>query len=315
MNKPVISQDYQSWIKDLKLKIRNVQIKVAVKINTELLYFYWELGADIVKKQAASTWGDKFLSQLSQDLLSEFPGIKGFSKRNLELIRQWFCFWSESFSITKQLVSQLPQTPKIEWIIDQITQIPWGHNIAIMSKCNNTDEALFYIQNTSMHNWSRSVLVHQIESNLFEREGKAINNFSIALPKPQSDLAKQALKDPYVFDFMTMTSNYNERDLEKGLVDHITHFLLELGAGFAYVGKQVPVQVGSKAYFIDLLFYHTTLHCYIVIELKAVEFEPEHAGKLNFYIKTVDSQLRKEGDQPTIGFLLYKSKDKLVVEY
>ncbi len=171
------------------------------------------------------------------------------------------------------------------------------------------------MQNILVYNWSRSVLVHQIESGLYQREGKSINNFAVTLPKPQSDLARETLKDPYIFDFLGMTKEYNERDLERGLINHITNFLLELGSGFAFVGRQVQIQVGEKVFFIDLLFYHARLHCYVVVELKTVDFEPEHTGKLNLYIKVVDSQLRKEGDQPTIGMLLCKSKDKLVAEY
>jgi len=171
------------------------------------------------------------------------------------------------------------------------------------------------VQNTIAYGWSRSVLVHQIESGLFQREGNSVNNFALTLPAPQSELAKQTIKDPYIFDFLSMTKEYIERDLELGLIEHITHFLLELGAGFAYVGRQLPIQVGEQEFFLDLLFYHTQLHCFVVIELKTGDFQPEHAGKLNFYIKAVDTLLRKEGDQPTIGILLCKKKDKLVAEY
>jgi predicted nuclease of restriction endonuclease-like (RecB) superfamily len=298
----VTSKDYVNWLAELKRKIRSVQIKAAVKVNAELLNFYWELGAEIVEKQTNASWGDGFLHQLSKDLVSEFPEMKGFSLSNLKYIRQWYLFYNQNEIIGQQAVGL-------------IAKIPWGHNIAIMSRCKTIDEALYYIQNTMIHNWSRSVLVHQIESGLHQREGKSLTNFTASLPEPQSDLARQTLKDPYVFDFLVMAKDYNERDLENGLVNHITHFLLELGAGFAYIGKQVPIHVGARDFFIDLLFYHTRLHCYIVIELKAMEFEPEHTGKLNFYIKAIDSQLRKEGDQPTIGILLCKSKDKMVAEY
>ncbi len=327
MNSEVtFDQQYKSWLTDLKNKVRNAQIKAAVKVNTEILNLYWELGKDIVSKQAETKWGDGFLLQLSKDLSEEFPEMKGFSRRNLELIRQWYTFYcseSPSSPIAKQVVSQLSNMEKSQQAVGLmgqqpialITQIPWGHNIAIIAKCKNIDEALFYIQNTVAHGWSRSVLVHQIESGLFRREGNSVNNFALTLPAPQSDLAKQTIKDPYVFDFLSMTKEYNERDLELGLVQHITHFLLELGAGFAYVGKQIPIYVGEKEFFLDLLFYHTKLHCYVIVELKTGDFEPEHAGKLNFYIKAVDALIRKEGDQPTIGILLCKKKDKLVAEY
>ena len=316
-----VNIDYRAWLAEIKLRIRTVQIKAALKVNTELLSFYWELGENIVAKQSTVQWGDGFLLQLSKDLMADFPDVKGFSRRNLEIIRQWHQFYKTtdlSVQIAKQPVSQLSCTDdgvKSQQVVGQITSIPWGHNIAIIAKCKNIDEALFYVQSTQTHNWSRSVLVHQIESGLYRREGKSVNNFAVTLPKPQSDLALQTLKDPYVFDFLSMTKEYNERDLEKGLINHITHFLLELGAGFAFVGKQVQVQVGERDFFIDLLFYHVRLHCYVVVELKTVDFEPEHAGKLNFYIKAVDSQLRQEGDQPTIGILLCKNKDKLVAEY
>lgn len=310
---------YKNWLADLKSKIRSVQIKAALAVNKELLTFYWELGADIVQKQSTTNWGDSFLRQLSLDLTTEFPNIKGFSIRNLKYVRQWYLFYSSdsqtgSPAIGQQLVAQL-ENRFSQQAVGQITQIPWGHNIAIVSKCKNLEEALYYVKNTIAHNWSRSVLVHQIESGLYRREGKAVSNFANALPTPQSDLALQTLKDPYIFDFLTMSKDYDERELEKNLVEHITHFLLELGAGFAYIGRQVPIQVGERDFFIDLLFYHTRLHCYVVIELKTADFEPEHAGKLNFYIKAIDEQLRKDGDQPTIGILLCKNRDKLVAEY
>jgi predicted nuclease of restriction endonuclease-like (RecB) superfamily len=297
-------KEYKVWLADIKARVRNAQIKAALSVNIELLKLYWSIGADIVARQKNAKWGDSFLLRLSKDLMSEFPDMKGFSRRNLELIRQWYLFYNQ---IAKQAVSQLPLT--------QITQIPWGHNIAIIAKCKNIKEALYYVQNTITHNWSRNVLVHQIESALYKREGKAITNFPLTLPKPQSDLARQTLKDPYVFDFLSMSDDYNERDLEKGLTVHLTNFLLELGAGFSFIGRQVSVQVGTKEFFIDLLFYHTRLHCYIVVELKTGDFEPAYAGQLNFYIKAVDSQLRKNDDHPTIGLLLCKSREKLVAEY
>ena len=297
-----LSNDYKSWLKTLKQKVLTTQLKAAVQVNSTLLAFYWELGEDIVRRQAEANWGDGFLKQLSKDLMAEFPEIKGFSRRNLELIRQWYLFWNRSSAIAKQAVSQL-------------VQVPWGHNLTISRKCQTETEALYYIRNTIEHGWSRNVLSHQIESNLWQREGNAVSNFTATLPQVQSDLAQQTLKDPYVFDFLTLSKSYNERELEQGLVEHITQFLLELGAGFAYMGKQVHLQVGQRDFYIDLLFYHAHLHCYVVIELKAGDFEPEYAGKLNFYIKAVDEQLRKEGDAPTIGILLCKNKDKLVAEY
>ncbi len=340
MNSDLIAdKEYKAWLADIKLKVRNVQIKAALKVQTELLNFYWELGADIVAKQAHTKWGDGLIEQLSRDLMAEFPQIKGFSRSNIKYIKKWYLFYSSttlSNQIVQQAVSQLPAEQKGQQPVGQIQgaeksqqvvgqigqpvfppiiQIPWGHNIAIITKCKNIDEAFYYVQCTLAHNWSRSVLVHQIESGLYKREGKAVNNFALTLPKPQSDLATQTLKDPYIFDFLTMTKDYDERDLENALVAHVRQFLMELGAGFAYMGKQIALQVGEREFFIDLLFYHTKLHCYVVVELKAVDFEPEHAGKLNFYLKAIDSQLRTDRDQPTIGILICKKKDKIVAEY
>ena len=314
----MLDQHYSTWLTEIKSKVRAAQIKAVTRVNIELLNLYWELGADLVARQANSQWGDGFLLQLSKDLAAEFPEMKGFSNSNLKFIKQWYSFYSQASLKSQQLVSQIagqPPTHSMQQIVAQITQIPWGHNIVIISKCKQLDEALYYVQSTLSHNWSRNVLVHQIESRLYQREGKSTNNFALTLPKPQSDLARQTLKDPYIFDFLSMTSEYDERDLEKALVNHVTQFLLELGAGFAYIGRQVRLEVGESEFFIDLLFYHTRLHCYIVAELKTGKFEPEHAGKLNFYLKAVDSQLRSEHDQPTIGILICKKKDKMVAEY
>ena len=293
--------DYRQWLGELKTRFRQVQLKAAVAVNTAMLQFYWELGADMVAKQTQFAWGSGFLTQLSADLMREFPDVKGFSVRNLKYIRQWHEFW---------LDAPIGQQP-----VSQILSIPWGHNLAILAKCKQHGEALYYAQATQTFGWSRSVLVHQIESDLWQREGKAITNFVQTLPDPQSDLATQILKDPYKFDFLSLSKEHAERELETDLIAHITQFLLELGAGFAYIGRQVPLQVGEREFFLDLLFYHTRLHCHVVVELKTVDFEPGFAGKLNFYIKAVDEQLRGEGDQPTIGLLLCKSKDRLVAEY
>jgi predicted nuclease of restriction endonuclease-like (RecB) superfamily len=260
--------EYKNWLLSLKQKVRSSQLKAAVKVNVELLQLYWELGADIIRQQSEHSWGDGFLTQLSKDLSFEFPDMKGFSKRNLELIRQWYLFWLADTSIAKQAVSQ--SNDKIQ---DQLfMQIPWGQNLIIISKCKNTEDAFYYVSKSIEHGWSRSVLVHQIESGLINREGKSISNFPATLPKPMSELAQQTVKDPYIFDFLSLTSEYTERDLEISLVEHVSKFLLELGAGFAYIGRQVPLQVGDKDFIIDLLFYHIKLHCYIVIELKTTEF-------------------------------------------
>ena len=299
MNKAIKDANYLNWLGVLKQQFRQAQLKAVVKVNQELLQFYWHLGNEILINQQQAQWGEGFLTQLSQDLMAEFPEVKGFSVRNLKYIRQWRSFYA---AIGQQAVAQL-------------CQLPWGHNIAIISKSQSTKEALYYAQNALTYGWSRAVLIHQIESGLWQREGKALSNFAKTLPVAQSDLAQQSLKDPYVFDFLTLSKDYNERELEQGLVNHVTQFLLELGSGFAYMGKQVPITVGDRDFYLDLLFYHTRLHCHVVIELKITDFEPEHAGKLNFYIKAVDEQLRRSGDEPTIGLLLCKSKDRVVVEY
>ncbi|SDG38649.1 Predicted nuclease of restriction endonuclease-like (RecB) superfamily, DUF1016 family [Methanolobus vulcani] len=294
-----LDKNYSAWLNELKNKVRLVQIKAAVKVNTELLEFYWELGADIVEKQATAKWGDGFMSRLSHDLMAEFPDMKGFSKRNLELIKRWYCFWYAQDEIAKQLA----------------TQIPWWHNVVIITKTKDIDEAIFYVQKTIQNNWSRSVLTHHIEGDLFKREGKAINNFKVTLPEPQSDLAIETLKNPYNFDFLALTEKHNEKELEDALTVHITRFLLELGAGFSYLGKQYKLEVAGDEFFVDLLFYHVKLHCYVVVELKTVRFKPEFAGKLNFYVSAVDEILRSELDNNSIGILICKSKNDTVVEY
>jgi len=291
--------EYKVFLADIKRRVQSAQIKAAVSVNRELILLYWDIAEQITQKQKTSTWGDGFLAQMSRDLQTEFPDMKGFSLRNLKYMRQWFQFWSAESSIGQQLVAQ----------------IPWGHNLVIVSKLQTTDAALFYVRKTIQNNWSRAVLTHQIESGLILREGKAITNFQTTLPEPHSDLARQIIKDPYNFDFLTLRERHDEKELESALVEQVTRFLLELGAGFSFIGKQYKLTVDGDDFFIDLLFYHTRLHCYVVVELKADKFKPEFAGKLNFYVSAVDDLLRGEIDQPTIGILICKSKKKTVVEY
>ena len=315
MNDIIKSSEYNNWLRELKSKLKQSQIKASIKVNTVLLEFYWELGNDIVEKQKNSTWGSGFLKQLSVDLMAEFPDMKGFSYRNIKYIKQWYLFYSNIENEKGQQVVALLENTIAKQVVSQLIQIPWGHNIHIVSKCKNTKESLFYVNKTIENGWSRSVLVHQIESKLYERSGKAISNFETTLPKEQSDLANEFIKDPYNFDFLTLSENFKEKELESGLLEHITSFLLELGSGFAFIGKQKNLKVGQKDFYIDLLFYHIRMHCYVVVELKTVDFEPEFAGKLNFYIKAVDETIKAKEDKPTIGILLCKSKDKVVVEY
>jgi predicted nuclease of restriction endonuclease-like (RecB) superfamily len=243
--------------------------------------------------------------------------LKGFSRRNLFYIKKWYVFYTE-FEIVQQVVALIGNAPEIESmerVAQLVRQIPWGHNIEIIMKCPTIESALFYVQKTIQNNWSRSMLLTQIESKLFERQGKAIQNFKSVLPAPQADLAKEILKNPYNFDFLNLGKEAGERDLEDALTDHIQKFLLELGQGFAYMGRQYPLDVGGDEYYLDLLFYHTRLRCYVVIELKATEFKPEYAGKLNFYLNVVNAQLRHSQDQPSIGILLCKTPNKIMVEY
>jgi predicted nuclease of restriction endonuclease-like (RecB) superfamily len=313
----IVSEDYHNWLKNLKNQFRQTQLKAATAVNTNLLSFYWKLGEDIVEKQKSTSWGDGFIKQLSQDLSSEFDDVGGFSHRNLKCVRQWYLYWNQDNIIGQQAVAQLERTAFSisPTLLSQITSIPWGHNLVIMSKCKNHNEAIFYIQKTIEFGWSRTILTHQIEGGLFLREGKAVTNFNNTLADPQSELAQQLLKDPYNFDFLTLTANYTERELETALIDHISKFLLELGAGFAYMGRQIELTVGERDFKLDLLFYHTKLHSYVVVELKTVELEPEHLGKLNFYLKAVDMQMKSEFDNPSIGILICKTKDRLVTEY
>lgn len=318
----ISSDDYSAWIVSIKSRVQASQIKAAIAVNRELLELYWFLGEQIVDRQEFASWGDGFLKQMSKDLLDEFPGIKGFSHRNLKYMRQWVRFWTGVHAIGQQVAAQLDES-NVQQVAARmtsrvphlVTQIPWGHNLRILEKLDSPANALFYVQKTIENNWSRAVLTHHIESGLHLREGVAVNNFKATLPQPQSDLARQLLRDPYNFDFLTLTERHNERELEDGLVEHITKFLLELGAGFAYVGRQYKIEVDGDDYSIDLLFYHLRLHCYIVIELKAGTFKPEYAGKLNFYISAVDSQIRTDVDQPTIGILICKSKSDIKVDY
>ena len=351
--------EYKQWLIDLKKRIRQGQIKAAVKVNSELLHLYWDLGHDIVVRQMEATWGSGFFEQLSKDLRKEFPDMKGFSVVNLTYCKRFFLFYMQGDSILQQLVEeighqagdQLQNTDdKKNRILHQlgeeissqrgvelqninnkeniifhqlgeeignhpIFQIPWGHHIHIFTKCKSVHEALFYVQKTIQNGWSRSVLMNFLEADLYSAQGKSLNNFSRLLPEAQSDLANEIIKDPYNFDFLTLTENYREKELEDALIDNIAKFLLELGQGFAYIGRQVPVKIGKKERSIDLLFYHTELHSYVVIELKTGEFEAEYAGKLGLYISAINHQRKKEKDNPTIGLLICKTKDNVEVQY
>ena len=290
---------YTEWLKQLKDKIRKTQLQAALSANRELILLYWDIGKELYEKQEEQGWGNAVVENLSSDLKNEFPNIKGFSRRNLFYMKRFYLFYKSDFEKVQQLVAQ----------------IPWGHNIFIISKSQNINEAVFYLNETLENNWSRDILDMQIGSDLYKRKGNAITNFSQSLPRPNSDLANQALKDPYLFDFLTLKKDADEKSIEEQLTKHITHFLLELGKGFAFIGRQYHLEIGEKDYYIDLLFYHTKLRCYVVIELKAKEFKAEYAGKLNFYLSAVDNILKSKEDNPTIGILLCKKRNKIEAEY
>ena len=267
-------------------------------MNRQLVLLYWQIGRDILERQGREGWGMKVIERFSQDLRNAFPEMKGFSRANLLYMRAFAEAWPDP-----QIVQQA------------VGQLPWGHNLLLLSKLKTSDLRLAYATRPIELGWSRAVLLHPIERRLLEREGQATTNFDLRLPSPSSDLAREALKDPYLFDFLGVGDEANERAIETALVDHITRFLLELGAGFAYVGRQVPLEVGGEDFFIDLLFYHLKLRCYVVIELKATAFKPDHAGQLSFYLSAVDAQMKGEHDAPTIGMILCKSKNKVIAEY
>lgn len=298
MTSHVSGLNYESWLSDLKQRIQSAQQRATLSVNRELVLLYWNIGNDILERQRAQGWGAKVIDQLALDLSAAFPDMKGFSRRNLLYMRSFAEQW-----------------PDAEFVQQAVAQIPWGHNILIITKCGTVAEARFFIEQTLEQGWSRDVLALQLKSNLYARAGKAVTNFSRTLPLPQSDLAQQTLKDPYTFDFMAMTGPYNELDVERQLTQHITQFLLELGKGFAFIGRQYHLEVAGNDYYIDLLFYHVTLKCYVVVELKNRKFIPEYAGKLNFYLSAVDSLLKRSDDQPTIGLLLCRDKNNIEVEF
>jgi len=295
---------YTDFIKDIKQKIQTSQIKAHVKVNVELLKLYWELASMIVEKQKLSSWGDGFIADISKDLKKEFPLLKGFSTTNIKYMKKWYLFWS---------IEKSPQV--VDFLEKKIFQIPWGHNREIITKCKSLNEANFYINKIIENNYSRAVLLHQFETNLYARTGKSITNFESRLPAIESDLALQTLKDPYCFDFLNITEQHDEKELEDALMENMTSFLLELGQGFSFVGRQYKLDVAGSEFKIDLLFYHIKLYCYVVVELKAVDFKPEFAGKLNFYTSAIDGEIKGQRDNPTIGILICKSKNDTIVEY
>lgn len=296
-----LDKNYNKFLTEMKERLKKAQIRAALASNHELILFYWQVGKGLVEKQHSFKWGEKFLEQFSHDMRQAFPEMQGFSVRNLQRMRQFFQIYP-TLSITTQAVSQLP----------------WGHITRLIQMIKDPIKREWYIQQAIQHGWSRVILEMQIETNLYERQGLSnhkITNYHECLPSPQSILANQLLKDPYKFDFLTIQNKARERTVEDALVSHIRDFLLELGQGFAFVGSQIPLTFDDQEFFIDLLFYHLELRCFVVVELKATKFKPEHTGQLSFYLAAADDKLKKENDNPTIGILLCKSKSKIVAEY
>ncbi|WP_425386439.1 PDDEXK nuclease domain-containing protein [Wolbachia endosymbiont (group A) of Barypeithes pellucidus] len=294
----IIAKEYTELLEQLKDRIATSRYKAARTVNKELLLLYHYIGTRILEKQKSQGWGSKVIEQLSRDLKAGFPEMKGFSTRNLKYMRQ--------FAVEYQ---------DIEFVQQLVAQLPWGHNVFLMDLVQDKEARLFYIKEAIEHGWSRNIMVMQIELGLHKRQGKAITNFKEKLPSSQSDLAHYTLKDPYIFDFLSIGKDAHEREVEKGLVGHMEKFLLELGEGFAFVGRQFHLDVGDEDFYIDLLFYHLKLRCFIVIELKDNKFKPEYAGKMNFYLSAVDDLLKHETDQPSIGLILCKSKNNVLAEY
>lgn len=290
--------EYAGVLDELKNRIQSERLRVTLAANSAMVLLYWDIGKIILNRQERQGWGTKVIDRLSYDLKTAFPDMSGFSPRNLKYMRTFADAW-----------------PDREIVQRTVAQIPWRSNLALLDKLEDHQTRLWYAYNTIENGWSRDILAMQIESNLHKRQGKAINNFGMSLPPPDSDMVAQVFKDPYLFDFLGTADPRKEREIEQGLMDHIQRFLLELGAGFAFVGRQVLLEVGNSDFYLDLLFYHLKLRCYVVVELKAVPFDPGFVGQLNLYLSAVDDLMRHPDDRPTIGLLLCRSKDQLVAEY
>jgi len=308
---------YQSLLADVKVKIRNAQVRAALSVNAGMINLYWDIGRIISDLQNKQGWGATVTSRLANDIRNELPEIKGFSERNLKFMVQFYKAYSLEDLIGKQPVSQLDEnnTEISEFRKQAVSQIPWGHNILLLQKLKDKNVRLWYVEQTLLNGWSRDVLSLMIKSDLHLRQGESINNFSKTLSDPQSDLMRETLKDPYIFDFITIAQPFTERELETELVKHVEKFLLELGAGFAFVGRQYKLVVSDQDFYLDLLFYHLKMRCFIVIELKRGDFKPEYAGKMNFYCSAVDDLIKHAEDKPTIGLILCQTKDKVMAEY
>ena len=316
-----IPDDYAEVFESLRQRVRQSQTKAMLSVNRELIQLYWDIGRQIAQRQQNAGWGRSVVDRLSRDLRSAFPEVSGFSASNLWRMRAFCLAYQKLAQPVRELAGQ-PSEAELAQAVrvsdpppDAVLGIPWGHNVVLFEKVKDSLERLWYASKAIEHGWSRAVLTVQIESGLYQRQGKAITNFVTTLPPPQSELAQQSLKDPYLFDFLTLHDGAIERDLEQGLTDHVQRFLLELGAGFAFVGRQVPISVGDEDDFLDLLFYHLKLRCFVVIDLKMKKFTPADAGQMNYYLSAVDDLMRHPSDQPTIGLILCKSKDRIKAEY
>ena len=305
-----VDAQYREWISEVSKRFHQSQIKAAVKVNDEMLRFYWQLGKELHDRKDKFSYGQSFYKTISRDLRRELPDVKSFSETNLRYMQKFAELYSE--------ISNLPQVGgdfRSEEI-EPLFAIPWGHHKIIIDKCNgNPKKALFFVNQVIQNNWSRAVLLNFLDTDLYERQGKAITNFNLTLPAMQSDLAQEITKDPYKFDFITLTQSYNEKELKDALMDNIQKFLLELGNGFAFVGREYRIEIGSTENFIDMLFYHIRLHCYVVVEVKVTEFESSYAGQLGTYVVAVNHQLKTEKDEPTLGLLVCKSKDDIKAQY
>lgn len=317
-----VDREYKQWLRDIKSRYRNAQIKAALKVNAEQLLFNWQLGRDLVERKAVEKWGTGVVEQLSLDLQAAFPESKGFSTTNLWRMKQWYLFYSTEREKLPQLVGELQSTgnqsiklPQYVTELGILAYVPWGHHAEILAKCKTLDEALFYLSRTITENWSRNTLMNCIKADLYHTSGGAISTFAKTLPSPQNELAQTITKDTYDFGFLSLEKGYKEEALESELEAHLTRFLLELGKGFAYLGRQQQVIVGGRTRKLDMLFFHIPLNCYVVIELKTVPFEPEFAGKLNYYVNIVDDLIKQPNHNPTIGLLICSNKDDTDVRY
>lgn len=310
---------YRKWIEDVSRRFRSSQIKAAVKVNKEMLQFYFSLGRDISSMLQNAKYGSEFYKNISNDLRDVFPDVHSFSVTNLKYMKYFYELYSE-FENRPQLEDDLKKNEMYPQLEDSFGNnffcIPWGHNKLIIDRCKGDyEKAIFYVQKTIENNWSRAVLLNFLDTDLYERQGKAITNFSRTLPVAESDLAQAITKDPYNFDFLTLTVRYDEKELKDALMDNITKFLLELGNGFAFVGREVRLEIGETENFVDMLFYNIRLHCYVVVEVKVREFDAKDMGQLGVYMVAVNHQLKGEGDSPTLGLVICKSKDNIKAQY